>query len=211
MHPSSNDRPSPISYCPLNKIVRNYFYFYDSMTIHEHESRTKISQTSCWGSFPPDAVGECGSGGPLQGPKGPRLQSLLCFPGQFIATISQCTLSAEQIHLPLWNHLEGTHCLPQWETDGAVRWASGLADRVWPVGYSIPPMVLKITSTSSDCPDRLGLWGSIISLQCLFNNQKGHTRALFTCKGIPETLKSFHYFVRKLIKCGKSDMYYGCT
>lgn len=55
----------------------------------------------------------------LEAPSGPYgpLQTLLCFSVQFIATIPQCTLSAEQIHLPQYTGGKQT----------AVRWAS--ADR----------------------------------------------------------------------------------
>lgn len=76
-------------------------------------------------------------------PPSRALQSLVCFSVQFIATIPQCTLSAEQIHLPPSNHLERAHCLLQYTEEGNRRgremgfWTCRL--RVWPVGYSNNP------------------------------------------------------------------------
>lgn len=175
-------------------IIFLFYHFYKILTIHVRIYLNKIIQTLfCWRSFPPEAVGEYDSGGPLQGPTGPSLQSLLCLSVQFITTTPQCTLSAEQIHLSPSNHLEQTHCQLLVTKEGNRRGSEGLLDfqkeslacwRLQP-----PPTVLKITSTSTGCPDRLELWGSIISLQCLFNTQKRHARALFTCKGIPTTVK----------------------
>lgn len=90
---------------------------------------SKIIQTLfCWRSFPPEAVGECDSGGPLQGPTGPSLQSLLCLSVQFITTTPQCTLSAEQIHLSPSNHLEQTHCQLLVTEGGNRRGSEGLLD-----------------------------------------------------------------------------------
>lgn len=88
-------------------------------------------------------------------------------------------LSAEQIPLSLPCHLEWSHCENEYTEEGRRgRSETGFCTHrqgVWPLRYlNNPPAVLKITSSSSDWPDRLGLWGSIISLE--FVQQPGRQK-----------------------------------
>lgn len=69
-----------------------------------------------------------------------------------------------------------------------------------------PTTVLKITSTSSHWPDRLGLWGSIISLQCSTASKDTHVLCLHARKLHHDHQQWNHFinFVRKEFKCARS-------
>lgn len=105
-------------------------------------------------------------------------------PVQFISTFPQWTLSAEQIPLSLPSHLEWSHCEKEYPEEGnRGKWdgllhsqRGSLASLILEQPPTPTPAALKITSSSSDWPDRLGLWGSIISLE--FVQQPGRQKTL---------------------------------
>lgn len=125
--------------------------------------------------------GECGSGAPPPPPHpGPyRVPSVSLSSSSPPFLSVHCQLNKSIcLRRTIWNEPTVSYNTQRRETDGAGRWASGLAD--WEFGLSDtpttprPPVVLKITSASSDCPDRLGLGGTIIF--AMFVQQREKTR-----------------------------------
>lgn len=136
----------------------------------------------CWGSFPTWSFWRMCLWRPSPGPYGTPLQSLLCFSVQFSSPpflSVHCQLNKSIcLRRTIWNEPTVNNITEEGNRRGSEMGFWTYRQRAWPVGDSIPPTVLKITSTSSDLSRQTGPLREYY-LSAMFVQQKEETRTCF--------------------------------